>query len=136
MSKIGDEEIIELHKKGATDREMAELLGVSQSSINYRRKRLGLENNYHKKRKKFTKEQFLELYHLGYTDKEIAKRMNLTAPAIHYRRTNLGLKSNGELPDLSEVMELRSRGYTPQRIAEELHISLSAVRTQLEKAVV
>lgn len=136
MSKIGDQEIIELHERGMTDREMADLLGVSQSSINYRRKRLGLENNCHKKRKKFDKEQFLELYHLGHTDKEIAEKMDLTAPAINYRRTSFGLKSNGEPPDLSHVIELSSRGYTSLQIAEELKVSVALVKTQLEKAAV
>ncbi|MEA1993525.1 MAG: helix-turn-helix domain-containing protein [Euryarchaeota archaeon] len=136
MSKIGDEEIIELHKKGLTDREIAEVLDVSQSSVNYRRKRLGLENNYHKKKKKFVMNEFLKLYNLGYTDREIAHRMDLTPPAIHYRRTKLELRSNNELPDLTEVFNLSSRGYTSQQIARELRVSVAVVRTQLEKAAV
>ncbi len=135
MSKIGDEEIMELHKKGLTDREIAEILGVSQSSVNYRRQRLGLENNYHKK-KKFDEEKFLELYNMGYTDREIAEKMNVTAPAINYRRTKLGLKSNSELPDLNEIINLHSRGYTPQQIAEELGVSIALVKVSLEKASV
>jgi len=108
MSKIGDEEIIELHKKGLTDREIASALGVSQSSVNYRRQRLGLKNNYHNKHKKFDEDKFLELYNLGYTDREIAEKMNLTAP----------------------------RGYTVQQIAEELKVSLTLVKISLEKASV
>jgi len=135
MSKIGDEKIIELHKKGLTDREIGGVLGVSQSSVNYRRQRLGLENNYHKK-KKFDEDKFLELYNSGYTDREIAEKMNFTAPAINYRRAKLGLKSNRELPDLSEVINLRSRGYTVQQIAEELKVSLALVKISLEKAPV
>ena len=136
MSKIGDEKIVELHKKGLTDREMADVLGVSQSSVNYRRQRLGLKNNYHEKKKKFDEDKFLELYHLGYTDREIAEKLNLTTPAINYRRVKLELKSNRELPDLSEVMTLHSRGYTPQQIAEDLKVSLALVRVSLEKASV
>ncbi|MCK4637046.1 MAG: response regulator transcription factor [Methanomicrobia archaeon] len=136
MSKIGDEKIVELHKKGLTDREMAEVLGVSQSSVNYRRQRLGLKNNYHEKKKKFDEDKFLELYHLGYTDREIAEKLKLTTPAINYRRVKLELKSNRELPDLSEVMTLHSRGYTPQQIAEDLKVSLALVRVSLEKASV
>ncbi len=136
MPKITDEEIIELHSRGLTDREIAEELEVSQSSVNYRRKRLGLENNYHKKEKKFDRETFLELYHQGYTDKEIAREMGLTPPAIHYRRTSLGLKSNNELPDLSDVIRLHGRGYTPEQIAEELKISVALVTVSLEKASV
>lgn len=136
MPKIADEEIIELHSRGLTDREIAKELEVSQSSVNYRRKRLGLENNYHKKEKKFERERFLELYHKGYTDKEIAREMNFTPPAIHYRRTSLGLKSNNELPDLSEVIRLHGRGYTSEQIAEELKISVALVAVSLEKASV
>jgi DNA-binding CsgD family transcriptional regulator len=136
MSKIGDGEIIELYDKRLTDKEIAEVLGVSQSSVNYRRQRLGLENNYHKRKKKFDEDKFLELYNSGYTDKEIAHRMDLTPPAIHYRRTKLGLKSNNELPDINEILNLSSRGYIPQQIAEQLRVSVASVRTQLEKTTV
>ncbi len=62
--------------------------------------------------------------------------MNVTAPAINYRRTKLGLKSNSELPDLNEIINLHSRGYTPQQIAEELGVSIALVKVSLEKASV
>jgi len=136
MSKIGDEEIIELHKKGLTDREIASVLGVSQSSVNYRRQRLGLKNNYYNKHKKFDEDKFLELYNSGYTDREIAEKMGFTAPAINYRRVKLELRSNMELPELNAVINLRSRGYTVQQIAEELKVSLTLVKVSLEKASV
>ncbi len=89
MEQISDEKILKYHRDGLTDREMADIFGVSQSSVNYRRQKLGLKNNYHEREKKFDEDKFLELYNLGHPDNVIALKMNLTAPAINYRREKL-----------------------------------------------
>jgi len=43
--KIQDDQLIPLHKKGLTDRELAEALNVSKHTIFERRKKLGLQPN-------------------------------------------------------------------------------------------
>lgn len=43
--KIKDEQIIELYNTGLSNREIAEILKVTQSAINYRMQRLELKNN-------------------------------------------------------------------------------------------
>lgn len=58
-NKFTDEELIELYNEGLNDREIAEKLGVGRSTVNTRRRRLGLEPNYHRERK-WTRERVLE----------------------------------------------------------------------------
>jgi 5-bromo-4-chloroindolyl phosphate hydrolysis protein len=43
--KIKDRDLVSLHDKGLSDKEIAAILGVTQAAINYRRKKLGLKNN-------------------------------------------------------------------------------------------
>lgn len=100
--KIKDEDLIKLHKKGLTDREIAKTLGVSQSSVNYRIKKLGLVNNCNKIPPKFNEDLFYVLYKKGWTDKQIAVKLGLTVPAIHYQRCKRGLKSNEENKKIGE----------------------------------
>jgi len=83
-----------LHRKGLSDREIAEVLNVSQQTVNYHRQRLGLTNNYWKRRKMFDEERFLKLYYEGKTDREIGIIMGYTTAAIIYHRKKLKLESN------------------------------------------
>ncbi|MCW3134482.1 MAG: helix-turn-helix domain-containing protein [Methanophagales archaeon] len=83
-----------LHKKGLSDREIAEVLNVSQQTVNYHRQRLGLTNNYWKRHRVFNEKKFLKLYNEGKTDREIGIIMGYTTAAIIYHRKKLGLKSN------------------------------------------
>jgi len=91
--KIKDEDIIRLHEEKKTDKEIADILGVSQSSVNYRRQRLGLKNNCHKIPPKFNEDIFYVLYEKRWSDKKIAVKMGLSAPAINYQRVKRGLKA-------------------------------------------
>ena len=43
--KFTDEELIEIHKKGLYDKEIALVLGCSQSTVGRRRRALGLESH-------------------------------------------------------------------------------------------
>ena len=43
--KYNDFEIIELHSKGLTDKEIAEILGVNPNNLARKRNRLGLKPN-------------------------------------------------------------------------------------------
>ena len=94
--KIKEEDIIKLHEEEKSDKEIATILGVSQGGINYRREKLGFENNCHKIPPKFNEDLFYVLYEKGWTDKQIAGRLDLTAPAINYQRVKRGLRSNEE----------------------------------------
>ena len=47
--KYNDSKIIELHSKGLTDREIAEILGVTPNNLATKRRRLGLSPNKSKR---------------------------------------------------------------------------------------
>lgn len=108
MKKIKDEDIIRLHKKGWTDRKIADELKVTQAAINYRRTKLGLKNNYVERI--FSDEKLVDLWNKGWTDREIAEELEVTPAAVNYRRVRLHLQSNYLRPEkfkkMKDVMSL------------------------------
>ncbi|MHC1604701.1 MAG: helix-turn-helix domain-containing protein [Candidatus Methanofastidiosia archaeon] len=122
-TKFDDKLFLKFYKKGLTDREIAEVLGVSQSTVNYRRERLGLKSNY--RRKTFSDKRFLELYNDGLIDKEIASILNVTSAAINYRRERLELVSNSKPIDMKQFVKLYYDGYPIETIAKKMKISIA-----------
>jgi hypothetical protein len=129
MRKFSDEELLELHQKGLTDKQIAQALDVTQAAVNYRREKLGLENNYTPN--SFSDDELYHLYNQGFTDREISEALGVTQAAINYRRGRLGLKSNyiRERVFLSHY----EKGLSAEEIAQNLQVPLPAVVHLMEK---
>ena len=129
MPKFSDEELLELHQQGLTDREIAQNLGVTQAAVNYRREKLGLENNYEPET--FSNDELIKLHSQGYTDREISEALHVTQAAVNYRRGRLGLKSNYIRE--KAFLNLYKKGLIAEEMAEKLDVSLPAVLHMIEK---
>ncbi len=129
MRKFSDEELLELHRRGLTDREIAEELGVTQAAVNYRREKLGLKNNY--TRSTFSDDELLRLSNQGLNDHEISKALGVTQAAINYRRGRLGLKSNYIRE--KAFLDLYNKGLSSEEMAQKLDAPLPAVLHMMEK---
>jgi predicted transcriptional regulator len=129
MPMFSDEELLELHRRGLTDREISEELGVTQAAVNYRREKLGLKNNF--KRDTFSDDKLLELYGRGLNDREISEALGVTQAAVNYRRGRLGLQSNY----IRErgFLTVYKKGLPAEEIATELDAPLHAVIHMMEK---
>ncbi len=132
MQKISDEELLELHRQGLTDRKIAERLRVTQAAVNYRRQKLGLKNNY--ERKTFSDDELLALYNQGLNDREIGETLRVTQAAVNYRRGRLGLPSN-YIREKSFLILYR-KGLSTEEIAQKLDAPLHAVLHMIDKCAV
>ena len=129
MQKISDEELLELHQKGLTDKQISKELGVTQAAVNYRREKLGLRNNY--ERSTFSDDELLTLYNQGLNDREISKALYVTQAAINYRRGRLGLESNYIRE--KAFLNLYKTGLPAEEIAQKLDAPLPAVLHMMGK---
>lgn len=129
MPKFSDEELLELHRQGLTDRRIAERLRVTQAAVNYRRQKLGLENNY--ERDTFSDDELLRLYNQGLNDREISEALRVTQAAINYRRGKRGLKSNYIRE--GAFLDLYRKGLSAEQMAQRLDVPLPAVLHMMEK---
>lgn len=86
--------IIELHSQGLSDKSIAKELGLHRSTINKKRKNLGLKANNTKPPRKLTDEKLYELHASGLTDTEIGKLINMSPINVGKRRRALSLESN------------------------------------------
>lgn len=129
MRKFSDEALLELYQKGLTDKQISEVLDVTQAAVNYRREKLGLTNNY--ERKTFTDDELIALHNEGLTDREISEALGVTQAAINYRRGRLALKSN--YVHEKAFLNLYKKGVSAEEIAQELDIPLPAVLHMMEK---
>lgn len=131
MRKFSDEELLELHQAGLTDRQISERFHVTQGAVNYRREKLGLTNNF--ERDTFTDAELLDLHRQGLTDREIGEALGFTQAAINYRRARLGLESNYIREKV--FLTLYHRGLSLEEIASALKVPLAAVMHAAEKYV-
>lgn len=129
MRKFSDEELLELHRKGLTDKQIAEELDVTQAAVNYRREKLGLDNNYTPN--SFSDDELIMLYTQGLTDREISEALGVTQAAINYRRGRLGLRSNYVRETV--FLKLYEKGVAAEEMAQKLHVPLPAVTHLMEK---
>lgn len=129
MPKFLDEELLELHQKGLTDKEIAEKLRVTQAAVNYRRQKLGLKNNYAPNT--FSNDELLALHNQGLNDREISETLRVTQAAINYRRGRLGLQSNYIRE--KAFFDLYNQGLSAEEMAQELDTPLPAVLHMMKK---
>ncbi|KYK37618.1 MAG: hypothetical protein HXS46_18390 [Theionarchaea archaeon] len=132
MQKISNDELLELHQQGLTDREIAERLRVTQAAVNYRRQKLGLKNNY--ERNTFSDNQLRKLYNQGLNDREISEALRVTQAAVNYRRGRLGLPSN-YIREKSFLILYR-KGLSAEEIAQKLDAPLHVVLHMIDKCAV
>jgi DNA-binding NarL/FixJ family response regulator len=90
--KVTDEKLRELHKQRLTSREIAEELNVTESTIRYHLKKLGLKN--HLSHEITDTDKIKQLYLKGLTNREIAQKLHITQASVHYWMQQLGLKNN------------------------------------------
>jgi predicted transcriptional regulator len=129
MPKFSDEELLELYRRGLTDREISENLGVTQAAVNYRREKLELENNF--RRNTFSDDELFKLYNRGFNDREISEALDVTQAAINYRRGRLGLRTNYIRE--RAFLTMYKKGLPAEEIATELDAPLHAVIHMMEK---
>ncbi|GAH47120.1 unnamed protein product, partial [marine sediment metagenome] len=131
--RFTDQQLIDLHEKGLNDREKAEKLGVTPSSVSYRRRKLGLKG--HDPKLLFTDQQLIDLHEKGLNDQEKAEELCVSKPAVNYRRRRLGLEAHGHklLFTDQQLIDLHERGLNGREIAEKLGVTPSAVNYRRRK---
>ncbi len=129
MLKFSNEQLLELHQEGLTDRQIADTLGVTQAAVNYRRQKMGLKNNYMKK--SFSDDELRNLYNQGSVDREIGEALGATQAAVNYRRQRLALKTNYIRE--KAFLDLFKKGLSAEEIAQKLDAPLPAVQRMMEK---
>jgi len=134
-----------------TQKEMAEIAGVTKSTISNYMRRLGIERrsaaesrHYGKSKPHDDAEWLTRMYHSeGYTITEIAEMADVTQGTIHNRmvefsipRHERGKRVSGDREQLQDENWLRQRyindGMSVGQIAEELGLSKSPVRRFME----
>lgn len=116
------ERALRLYKKGRTDREIAEKLGVTEPTVYIWRKKAGLPNIGN--RTKIPGEAIRALHAEGKTDKEIAAALGLKRDQVLKYRNKHGLRLNPELYaphppriDYALVERLYDAGWPDREIA-------------------
>ena len=79
--------LVELHKEGKTDAEIASIMNVSRQLIQVNRKKLGLESNFsYKSFRKMNYEEVEKLVKDNKTDREIAALYNVKPISVYFFR--------------------------------------------------
>ena len=131
--KIADKTILELYRKGFTDREIAERLGMSPSAVNYRRGKLGLPS--HVPQDGTTDELIRALNADGMTDRDIAARLGISQSSVNYRRARQGLASNFIRSVVSDddFLDLYHQGFTDKEAAAALGVTPAAINYRRDR---
>ncbi|GAG84505.1 unnamed protein product, partial [marine sediment metagenome] len=133
-----DQQLINLHKRGLNDREIAKRLGVAQMTVNIYRNRLGLKTQKRKSRRRlFNDQQLIALYNKGMTDKKIAGELGAGQTTVRKYRRRLGLKAHEQRPRRlfmdEQLKELYEKGLDDGEIAEKLGAARRTVNDRRRK---
>jgi predicted transcriptional regulator len=93
VSKMSDEEVLQLYRQGLTNRQIADRLGVTQPAVQYRLQNLELMNNFHHC-KPADPTQVEILHGMGLTTVGIAQLLKTNARTILKTMKELGLEDN------------------------------------------
>ena len=128
--KVDPERIRELYERGLTDRQIAEKLECTTTTIYAWRKRWGKAAHAEKPRGKVDPELALKLYLEGKNDREIGEAMGCGHNAIAYWRYRNGLPALcwGAHYDWAKAWPLYRAGAEDKQIAEAVGCSIRAVR--------
>ncbi len=131
--KIREDNLVELYRKGMTDREIAEVLHVSPSAVNYRREKLGLPSNV--PATTAVDDTIMTMNADGLTDKEIAVELGLTQSTVNYRRMRMGLASNYKRKHFSDesFLDLYHLGLTDKEVATRIGVTPSAINYRRDR---
>jgi len=111
-----DQQLITLHKKDMSDREIAGKLGVPKYTIRYHRRRLGLV-----RMRLFTDQQLIALHKQGLRDKEIGEALGVSNGIVFKHRRRLGLKAHSRrLFTDQQLIELYEQGLNDVEIGKKL----------------
>ena len=149
IGKIDDEQIIELTKKGLTQQEIADRMGVTQVAIQYRIKRIeerqGIKLPRRTDIRKIDNEQIIEWTREGLMQQEIADRMGVTKSTIKKRikrieesqgiklpRQKRGAKRKNDGKD-QQIIEWTREGLTQQEIADRMGVTKSAIQQRIKR---
>ncbi|MBU7030587.1 MAG: response regulator transcription factor [Theionarchaea archaeon] len=92
-SKFSDDELLELYCQGLTNRQIADRLQVTHSSVHYRLGRLGLRNNC--RRNLFMDLQQVKILHgMGLTNIGIALLLKVSVQAVSQHMKEMELRDN------------------------------------------
>ena len=90
--------LVELHKKGKTDAEIASIMNVSRQLIQVNRKKLGLKSNFsYESFRKMNYEEVEKLVKENKTDREIAELYNVKPISIYFFRKRNNIERNNLL---------------------------------------
>ncbi|MBU7009123.1 MAG: winged helix-turn-helix transcriptional regulator [Theionarchaea archaeon] len=92
-SKVSDEDILELYRKGLTNRQIADELDMTQPAVYYRLEKLQLVNNFHHN-VQVDLEQVRILHTMGLTNVGIAMLLRASVAVISQHMRELGLRDN------------------------------------------
>lgn len=136
-SKLDERE--RLYGEGKSDREIAEIQGVTPNAISEWRRQRGLESKGPgSSQKEFTNGEFIGLYREDLNDAEIEERLGVTPSAIKRRRDKLELESNGSQGGQlaftdEEYIELYKKGLNDYEAAEKLGVTQTSVWERRQK---
>jgi orotate phosphoribosyltransferase-like protein len=91
--KLSDHELLAFYQEGLTNNEIADKMGLAQSSVHYRLEKLGLKNNCHQKEYIDIK-QVRILNGLGLTNIGITLILKTNVTMISQCMRELGLEDN------------------------------------------
>ncbi len=87
-----DQQLIELHKLGFNDKEIADKLGAYRKTVGDHRRILGLKAHDRRYRRLFTDQQLIELHEQGFNDREIGEKLGADRRTVNIHRRRLGLR--------------------------------------------
>lgn len=122
--------LFELYRCGLNDREISDIINISQQYVGKIREKMRLKSNY-KIIRKISDEELRKLVENGLSDAEIADKINLAKSTVHKRRTKLDLfynsdnrkKTKSEI-DKDKFRKLWSYGASDREIAKYFKIRL------------
>ena len=140
INKDLDEKILNLKRQGKKQKEIAELLNVSNATISKRLSQMRLNGIKAEDTKERVSDEDILAFRLkGYKIEKIAKILGVSSSTISRRMVNM--RKNGvNIPrsvaynnDInSKILELKKQGKTQKEIAEQLNISISSVSSRLQ----
>lgn len=130
-TQIDEQAFLDLYNQGLEDVEIAEQLNLTKTFIYNHRRKLKLDSQRDKTRKK-KQQQFLQLLKEGKNDSDIARILNVNHVTIkNWRESLTDQKSNFKYKrsfDTNKFKKLYDAGLNYKQIAKELDCSKSAVQ--------
>lgn len=100
--------LVELHKEGKTDAEIASIMNVSRQLVQFHRNKLGLSSNFsYSSFRKMNYEEAERLVKEGKTDKEIAELLGVKEISVYFFRKRNNIQRDNLL--INKAIEMTDR---------------------------